>query len=82
MINDKTVTKCNDKNCGACPLITKTNTIVFKYGKIPFNIKSNMNCNAENVIYLISCSGLDTLKNTLNKLLFYEPGFEFINSKS
>ena len=57
IINEKTVTKCNDKKCGTCPLITTTNAIMFKNGEIPFKIKSNMNCNAKNVIYLIRCSG-------------------------
>ena len=58
-INDKTVKKCNDKKCGTCPLIRTTNKIMFKNSKLPFKIKSNMDCNAKNVIYLINCSGCD-----------------------
>ena len=57
VLNDTKVTKCNDKKCGTCPLIAKTNEISFHNNPIPFNTKSNMDCNATNIIYLINCSG-------------------------
>ena len=56
-INDKTVKKCNDNKCGTCPLIRTTNKIMFKNSEFLFEIKSNVNCNAKNV--LINCSGCD-----------------------
>ena len=57
IINDKAVTNYNDKKCGTCPLITTTNTITFKISESSFKIKSNMDCNVKNTLYLIRCSG-------------------------
>ena len=56
-LNDTKVTKCNDNKCGKCPLITTTNEILFHNNTIPFTMKSNMDCNATNILYLINCSG-------------------------
>ena len=56
-MNDTKVTKCNDKKCGTCPLIATTNEILFHNNTIPFKIKSNVDCNATNILYLINCSG-------------------------
>ena len=56
-INDTKVTKCNDKKCGTCPLIATTNDILFHNNTIPFKIKSTVDCNATNILYLINCSG-------------------------
>ena len=39
-INDKAVTKYNDKKCGTCHLITTTNTITFKSSESSFKIKA------------------------------------------
>jgi len=45
IINNKTVTKCNDKNAAHALIMLKTNTIMLKNGEIPFIIKSSMNYN-------------------------------------
>ena len=54
--NEAKVTKCNDKKCGTCPRIETTIESLFHNNTIPFKIKSNMDCNATNILYLINCS--------------------------
>ena len=53
--NDETysVTKCNDKRCGTCDHITEGSS--YNFNNRTFNIKSNMNCDTKNVIYVITC---------------------------
>ena len=44
---------CNGNRCNKCPYINRTSSINI-YGK-SFEIRSNLNCNSSNLIYVISC---------------------------
>ena len=55
--NNINITKCNVKNFGKCPLIVATNEILLHNKTFPFKVKSNTDCNATNIIYLINCNG-------------------------
>jgi len=50
------VSKCNRSRCKVCNFILEGNTISFNNNK-KFIIKSNMDCDARNVIYAIICNG-------------------------
>ena len=50
------VTKCGDKRCKCCIHINNATSVKFESGTI-FHVKSNMNCNSSNLIYVITCMG-------------------------
>ena len=49
--------RCKSGKCGTCNLRTKTSKILFNNSSTPFKIKENMNCTAEDIIYVIKCAG-------------------------
>ena len=49
------VSKCLDPRCGLCDYIIEGSTFHFKH-KI-FYIKESMDCNVQNVIYVLLCNG-------------------------
>ena len=49
------VHKCSDRRCGTCPYIKEGN--IFKLGNRNFEIKTDMSCASQNVIYCIICGG-------------------------
>jgi len=51
-----TVSKCNRSRCKVCNFILEGNTISFNNNK-KFIIKSNMDCDTRNVVYVIICNG-------------------------
>ncbi len=50
------VKKCGDKRCKCCSHIRESNNIKFEIGVL-FHVKSDMNCNSSNLIYVITCTG-------------------------
>jgi ribosomal protein S27E len=50
-----TVTKCNNPRCGLCGYIIEGESFNFN-GKV-FYVKQSMNCNVENVLYVLRCNG-------------------------
>ena len=50
--------RCKCDKCGTCNLWTKTTKILFNNSSTPFKIKENMNCTAEDIIYVIKCAGV------------------------
>ena len=49
--------RCNNTQCGTCDLLTETSEVLFNNSSTPFQIKENMDCTAQDVIYVIQCSG-------------------------
>ena len=49
------VSKCGDKRCKTCPELTEGTEISFSNGK-RFEVKRNMNCKTEYVVYTLTCS--------------------------
>ena len=50
------VTKCGDKRCKCCTHIQRSNSVKFESG-MRFEVKTNMDCNSSNLIYVITCAG-------------------------
>lgn len=49
--------KCNKSTCGACPYIKEGKKINFgKFGENEWFINSLVNCNTNNLIYMIECN--------------------------
>ena len=57
--NGTKVRKCNNPRCGTCPLLIEASEIKLKSCTAPFQIRSEMDCTATDLIYLIKCSGCD-----------------------
>lgn len=53
------VSKCGEKKCMMCTQIREGNH--FNFGTSRFSIKSDMNCNSRNVVYVLECGGCDKL---------------------
>ena len=49
------VSKCGDKRCKTCLDLTEGTEISFNNGK-RFEVKRNMNCKTEYVVYALTCS--------------------------
>jgi predicted GIY-YIG superfamily endonuclease len=47
---------CCTQRCGCCTHIEESTSVTFESGTV-FNVKSNMDCNSSNVIYVITCMG-------------------------
>ena len=50
----KGMTKCNRSNCRGCPFIKETKSVNIN-SQQKWNINKTVNCNSENLIYLIEC---------------------------
>ena len=46
---------CQSKRCGVCPFIQNTSKFSDPKASKEFNIMSKLNCNSENVVYLVQC---------------------------
>ena len=53
--------KCNRAQCKLCDIITTGNSFTFRPKICKFDIKSTMNCNTCNSIYVIECQGCSKL---------------------
>ena len=51
------VTKCGKSGCQLCDIILEGPTLTFKKSEKPFEIRNNMNCEANDVIYILICTG-------------------------
>ena len=49
--------KCNRRKCGTCELIGNCSEVKLNNIKAPFKIKAKMDCDAEDIIYLLNCGG-------------------------
>jgi hypothetical protein len=47
--------RCNQPKCQVCPYVEETKTVKSNSSNFTINIKSEVNCNSENVIYYIYC---------------------------
>ena len=47
--------KCGKKRCKVCDVISETSEFSNKNQKEVFSIRSTLNCNSENVVYLVNC---------------------------
>jgi len=52
------VRKCGDKRCKCCNHIREASTITVETGQ-QFQVKSNMDCNSANLLYILTCNGCD-----------------------
>ena len=57
--NDKTYTtsKCGNGRCKCCENIIETSSYHFSDINLEFQIRSDMNCNSRNLIYVLFCNG-------------------------
>ena len=51
------VFRCKNARCGVCDFIIENPTVTFKNRQKPFVVKSELTCNAKNVIYVLFCKG-------------------------
>ena len=51
----KSVTKCNSKKCGTCPLLLEGSHYKFLNGKT-CHVNADMKCDVKNVVYAIICN--------------------------
>ena len=49
--------KCGDKRCKCCENIIETSSFLFSDINLEFQIKTDMNCNSKNLIYVLFCNG-------------------------
>lgn len=54
-----TVTKCNRTGCRSCQDILEVSSLYFPNSGILFSIKTEMNCTARNLIYVLFCKKCD-----------------------
>lgn len=68
-----TVSKCADTRCKCCDHVENTTTVTMENGET-FYVKTDMNCNTSNLIYMLQCCGCkqqyigetgDTLRNRM-----------------
>ena len=55
--NSTKTKRCNNTQCGSSDLLTETSEVLFNNSSTPFQIKENMDCTAQDIIYVIKCSG-------------------------
>ncbi len=51
------VNKCDKKRCGCCKFLQTGNSFFFDRAGINFNIKFDMTCSTENLLYVLTCMG-------------------------
>ena len=47
--------KCNKSSCNTCPFVNETKIIKSSANKFQVEIKTAVNCESSNVVYIISC---------------------------
>ena len=55
-LQSKSIKKCGGKRCGCCIHVNESTSVTFESGTV-FSVKSNMDCNSSNLIYVITCMG-------------------------
>ncbi len=51
------VSKCSNTKCGCCKFLQTGNNFFFHGEGMNFNIKFDMTCSTENVLYVLTCKG-------------------------
>ena len=55
--NSSETKRCNNAQCGTCDLLTETSEVLLSNSSAPFQINESMDCTAQDIIYVIKCSG-------------------------
>ena len=54
--NTQGVTKCGKTRCTICHILIEGKTFHFKNCNTPFEVKRNLDCDSQNILYVMQCS--------------------------